>query len=150
MTPPQEPRAPLVDALEMLGLVAVPAGLGWLGLCLVGGAEDAAAGAVIGGLFGLSLARLRREFRAVRTADGLDRRPRSAPEDSLWVRLADLEYDDAYDRVLAVALLGVGVAAFAAIPFVDPQRGLLVVWLVLLGVSGLTAALVTCHSVSSS
>lgn len=41
------------------------------------------------------------------------------------------------------SLWGLGVAAFGIIPFVDPQNGLLILWLVLLGVFGLTTALMT-------
>ena len=134
---------PVVDALELLGLLVLPPLLGGLGLHLLTGSEDIVAGVVIGGSVGLILARLRREFIAVRTEDGIDRQVRPVPEENLWIRLANLEYDETYDRLLGVVLLGLGVAAFSSIPFVDPQNGLLILWLVLLGIFGLTTALMT-------
>lgn len=143
MTAAQEPRIPVVDALEILGMLVLPPLLGGLGLRLLTGPEDVVAGVVVGGAVGMILARLRREFIAVRTADGIERRVRPVPEDTLWIRLANVEYDERYDRWLAAVLLGLGIAAFASIPFVDPQNGLLLLWVVFLGVFGLTSALMT-------
>ena len=101
---------------------------------------------MIGGLFGAILAGLGRGFHAVRTAEGVERRPRSSPEDSddMWAPLANIEYDPKYDRLLALLLLFVvGVGSFAAIPFVDPQIGPLILRLLLVGLFGLTTALLT-------
>lgn len=47
------------------------------------------------------------------------------------------------ERLLAVVRFGPSVAAFASIPFVDQQNGLLILWLVLLRIFGLTTALMT-------
>lgn len=106
MTAAEESRSPVVDALELLGLLVLPPLLGGIGLRLLTGPEDVVAGVVIGGVVGLISARLRREFVAVRTADGIERRVRPVPEDNLWIRLANLEYDETYDRLLAVVLVG--------------------------------------------
>jgi len=143
MTAAQESRIPVVDAVELLGLLVLPPLLGGLGLCLLTGPEDVVAGVVIGGVVGLISARLRREFIAVRTEDRIERRVRPVPEDNLWIQLANVEYDERYDRLLAAVLLGLGIVAFASIPFVNPQNSLLILWLVLLGVFGLTTALMT-------
>ena len=147
MTAAQESRAPLVDALEILGLLVLPPLLGGISLRILTGPEDVVGGVVIGGAVGLILVRLRREFVAVRTETGIERRVRPVPEDNLWIRLANIEYDEKYDRLLAVVLFGLGVTAFAIIPVIDPQSGVLVLWLVLLGVFGLTTALMTYGSV---
>lgn len=56
----------------------------------------------------------------------------------MWARLAGVEYDPWYDRVLTVVLFGIGVVAFGALPFVDPQNDSLIV-----GFFGLVAALVS-------
>jgi hypothetical protein len=145
MTSRGRTRAPLVDALELLGLFVLPVLLVGVVLSVVSGTENLIGGLVIGGLFGAILAGLRRGLYAVRTAEGIERRLRSPPEDSdnVWARLATIEYDPKYDRLLALVLLVVGVGSFAAIPFVDPQNGSLILRLVLVGLFGLTTALVT-------
>jgi hypothetical protein len=145
MTSRGRTRAPLVDALELLGLFVLPVLLVGVVLSVVSGTENLIGGLVIGGLFGAILAGLRRGFYAVRTAEGIERRLRSPPEDSdnVWARLANIEYDPKYDRLLALVLLVVGIGSFAAIPFVDPQNGSLILQLVLVGLFGLTTALVT-------
>lgn len=114
-------------------------------MSVVSGTENLIGGLVIGGLFGSILAGLRHGFHAVRTAEGIERRLRSPPEgsDNMWTRLANIEYDPKYDRLLALLLFVVGVGSFAAIPFVDPQNGPLILRLVLVGLFGLTTALVT-------
>jgi hypothetical protein len=149
MASPQESRIPLVDALEILGLLIIPALLGGVTLHIISGLNDVVAGVVIGGVVGFSMARLRREFYAVRTADGIERRVRPVPKDNLWIRLANLEYDEKYDRLLAVVLFGLGIVSLATIPFVNSQSGLLILWLVLLGLFGLTTALMTYGSLQS-
>ncbi|WP_192918528.1 hypothetical protein [Salinigranum salinum] len=101
------------------------------------------AGVAIGGLFGAILAGLRRGFVAVQTSDGLERRQRPTPDDTLWARLADVEYDPRYDRVLTVGLFGIAVVAFGAIPFVDPQNDSLTIRLVIVGFFGLVSGLVS-------
>jgi hypothetical protein len=143
MSAQPETRAPLVDALELLGLFVIPALLVGFVLSVVSGTDALVAGLVIGGLFGAILAGLRNGFYAVRTAEGIERRLRSPPDDSdnVWVRLANIEYDPKYDRLLALLLFVVGVGSFAAIPFVDPQNGPLILRLVLVGLFGLTTAL---------
>jgi hypothetical protein len=145
MTSRGRTRAPLVDALELLGLFVLPVLLVGVVLSVVSGTENLIGGLVIGGLFGAILAGLRRGLYAVRTAEGIERRLRSPPEDSdnVWARLANIEYDPKYDRLLALVLLVVGIGSFAAIPFVDPQNGSLILQLVLVGLFGLTTALVT-------
>jgi hypothetical protein len=145
MTSRGRTRAPLVDALELLGLFVLPVLLVGVVLSVVSGTENLIGGLVIGGLFGAILAGLRRGLYAVRTAEGIERRLRSPPEDSdnVWARLANIEYDPKYDRLLALVLLVVGIGSFAAIPFVDPQNGSLILRLVLVGLFGLTTALVT-------
>jgi hypothetical protein len=105
------------------------------------GAENVVTGIAIGRLFGAILAGLRRGFVAVQTSDGVERRQRPTPDDTVWARLADVEYDPRYDRVLTVVLFGVAVVAFGAIPFVDPQNDSLIVRLVIIGFFGLVTAL---------
>jgi hypothetical protein len=145
MTSQPETRAPLVDVLELLCLLVLPALIVGLVLSVVSGSEDLVAGIVIGGLFGAILAGLRRGFYAVRTEDGIKRRLRSPPEDSdnVWARLASIEYDPKYDRLLTLILFTVGLGSFAAIPFVGPQNGPLILRLVFVGLFGLTAGLMT-------
>jgi len=145
MTSQEETRAPLVDVLELLGLFVLTTLLVGVVLSVVSGTENLIGGLVIGGLFGAILAGLRRGLYAVRTAGGIERRLRSPPEDSdnMWTRLANIEYDPTYDRLLALVLFVVGVGSFAAIPFVDPQNGQLILRLVLVGLFGLTTALGT-------
>ena len=140
-----ETRAPFVDALELIGLFVLPTLLVGFVLIVVSGIDALVAGLVLGGLFGAILAGLRRGFYAVRTAEGIERRLRSPPEDSdnVWSRLANIEYDPTYDRLLALLLFVVGVGSFVAIPFVDPRNGPLILRLVLVGLFGLTTALVT-------
>ena len=114
-------------------------------LGVVSGTENLVGGLVIDGLFGAILARLGRGFNAVRTAEGVERRPRSPPEDSddTWARLANIEYDPKYDRLLALLLFVAGVGSVAAIPFVDPGNGPPVLRLLLVGLFGPRTALVT-------
>ena len=144
MSSQEAPRAPVVDALELLGLVVVPPLLVGPVLSVVG-TDALVAGLAIGGLFGAILARLRCGFYAVRTEEGIERRLRSPPEDTntAWARLANVEYDPKYDRLLTVVLFVVGLGSFAAIPFVDPENGSQVLRLVLVGLFGLTTALLT-------
>lgn len=61
----------------------------------------------------------------------------------MWTRLANVEYDPRYDRLLTVVLFVGGLGSFAAIPFVDPGNGPLVLRLVLVGLFCLTTALLT-------
>jgi hypothetical protein len=145
MSAQPETRTPLVDALELLALFVLPALLVGVVLSVVSGTDALVAGLVIGGLFGAILAGLRNGFHAVRTAEGIERRLRSPSEDSdnMWARLANVEYDPKYDRLLAPVLFVVGVGSFVAIPVVDPQNGPLILRLVLVGLFGLTTALVT-------
>jgi hypothetical protein len=143
MSSDHERPAPLVDLLETVGLLVVPAVVVGLFVSALSGAENFVAGIAIGGLFGAILAGLRRGFVAVQTSDGIERRQRPTPDDTVWARLADVEYDPRYDRVLTVALFGVAVIAFGAIPFVDPQNSSLIVRLVIIGFFGLVSALVS-------
>lgn len=143
MSSDHERPAPLVDRLETVGLLALPALVVGLFVSALSGAENFVAGVAIGGLFGAILAGLRRGFVAVRTSDGIERRQRPTPDDTVWARLADVEYDPRYDRVLTVVLFGIAVVAFGAIPFVDPQNDSLIVRLVLIGFFGLVSALVS-------
>ena len=145
MTSQPETRAPLVDVLELLCLLVLPALIVGLVLSVISGTENLVAGIVIGGLFGAILAGLRRGFYAVRTEDRIERRLRSPPEDSdnALARLASIEYDPKYDRFLTLVLFTVGLGSFATIPFVGPQNGPLVLRLVFVGLFGLTAGLMT-------
>jgi hypothetical protein len=135
--------APLVDLLETVGLLVLPAVVVGLSVSALSGPENFVAGVAIGGLFGAILAGLRRGFVAVHTSDGVERRQRPTPDDTAWARLADVEYDPRYDRVLTVVLFGIAVVAFGAIPFVDPQNDSLSLRLVLVGFFGLVSALVS-------
>ncbi|WP_380676571.1 hypothetical protein [Salinigranum sp. GCM10025319] len=136
-----ERPAPLLDLLETVGLLVLPALVVGIVVSLLSGAENFVAGVAIGGLFGAILAGLRRGFVAVQTSDGIKRRQRPIPDDTVWARLAGVEYDPRYDRVLTVALFGLAVVAFGAIPFVDPQNDSLIVRLVIIGFFGLVTAL---------
>jgi hypothetical protein len=113
---------------------------------VLSGAENFVAGVVIGGLFGAILAGFRRGFVAIRTEDGLERKRRPTPDDTVWARLAGVEYDPRYDRVLTVVLFGIGLVAFGTIPFVDPQNDSLIIRLVIVGFFGLVSALVSLGS----
>lgn len=143
MSSDHERPAPLVDLLETVGLLVLPAVVVGLSVSALSGAENFVAGVAIGGLFGAILAGLRRGFVAVRTDDGIERRRRPTPDDTVWARLADVEYDPRYDRVLTVVLFGIAVVAFGAIPFVDPQNDSLGLRLVIVGFFGLVSALVS-------
>jgi hypothetical protein len=132
-----------VDVLETAGLLVLPALAVGIFASVLSGAENFVAGVAIGGLFGAILASLRRGFVAIRTEDGLERKRRPTPDDTVWARLADVEYDPRYDRVLTLVLFGIGVVAFGTIPFVDPQNDSLIVRLVIVGFFGLVSALVS-------
>jgi hypothetical protein len=143
MSSDHERPAPLVDLLETVGLLVLPALVVGLFVSALSGAKNFVAGVAIGGLFGAILAGLRRGFVAVQTSDGIERRQRPTPNNTVLARLTDVEYDPRYDRVLTVVLFGVAVVAFGAIPFVDPQNGALIVRLVIVGFFGLVSALVS-------
>ena len=143
MSSDHERPAPLVDLLETVGLLVLPALSVGIVVSALSGPENFVAGVTIGGLFGAILAGLRRGFGAVQTSDGIERRQRPTPDDTVWARLADVEYDPRYDRVLTVVLFGVAVVAFGAIPFVDPQNDSLRLRLVIVGFFGLMSALVS-------
>jgi hypothetical protein len=143
MSSDRERPAPRVDFLETGGLLVLPALLVGVFVSVLSGAENFVAGVAIGGLFGAILAGLRRGFVAVQTEDGLERKRRPTPDDAVWARLAVVEYDPKYDRILTVILFGVGVVAFGSIPFVDPQNDTLIIRLVMVGFFGLVAALVS-------
>jgi len=132
---PDDQRAPLVDALEILALLLVPALLGAAGVALLAGPDPAPWGAVAGGAVGLGLAKARRELYAVWTPDGLERRVRPATgseEDRGAVSIRRL--------VAAVLFLGGGVALLS-IPFVA-RDGTDVFVLVMGGLLALTVAVV--------
>ncbi|WP_201740232.1 hypothetical protein [Salinigranum halophilum] len=143
MSSDRESTAPVVDLLESASLLVLPALAVGLFVSVLSGAENFVAGVAIGGLFGAILAGLRRGFVAVRTDDGIERRRRPTPDDTVWARLAEVEYSQRYDRVLTVVLFGVGIVAFGAIPFVDPQNDSLSLRLVIVGFFGLVSALVS-------
>lgn len=142
-----ETRVPVVDALELLALFALPALVGGVGFALFGGSESFVTGLVYGGCVGYLLVTIRARFQAVRTPDGIERR-RPDPEDTWWTKVANIEYDKKYDRILAVVLALVGIAAFAAIPFVDTRDMGLVLRLVMVGLFGITVSLMTYASLS--
>jgi hypothetical protein len=143
MSSDRERPVPRVDLLETGGLLVLPALAVGIFVSVLSGVENFVAGVAIGGLFGAIVAGLRRGFVAIRTEDGLERKRRPTPDDTVWARLAAVEYDPKYDRVLTLVLLGIGVVAFGAIPFVDPQNDTLIVRLVLVGFFGLVAAFVS-------
>jgi hypothetical protein len=145
VTAGSERKAPLVDALELLGLLTLPTLLVGLVAVVANGRGTLVAGIVTGGLFGAILAGLRRGFYAVRTEDGIERRLRIPPDDpdNVWVRLTSIEYDPRYDRFLALVFVAVGLGSFTAIPLTGSEHESLVLWLVLVGVFGLVAALLT-------
>jgi hypothetical protein len=136
----------MVDVLETGGLLILPAVAVGILVGVLSGAENFVAGVVIGGLFGAILAGFRRGFVAIRTEDGLERKRRPTPDDTVWARLAGVEYDPRYDRVLTVVLFGIGLVAFGTIPFVDPQNDSLIIRLVIVGFFGLVSALVSLGS----
>ena len=138
----QETRLPLVDILEILGLIVVPALLFGLGVVILDGPNEFVTGTIVGGVFGVLLARLRGSLAAVRTDDGIKWRLRSAPDETVWTRLTAIEYDGKYDRLLAVVCLLVGVGAFAAIP-VAGASGSWAVRLVAISLGGFVCALLT-------
>jgi fructose-specific phosphotransferase system IIC component len=132
-----------MDRIETVSLLVLPALVVGVVVSALSGAENFVAGVAIGGLFGAILAGLRRGFVAVQTSDGIERRQRPTPDDTVWARLADVKYDPRYDRVLTVLLFGIAVVAFGAIPFVNPQNSSLIVRLVIVGFFGLVSALVS-------
>jgi hypothetical protein len=136
----------MVDVLETGGLLILPALAVGILVSVLSGAENFVAGVAIGGLFGAILAGFRRGFVAIRTEDGLERKRRPTPDDTVWARLAGVEYDPRYDRVLTVVLFGIGLVAFGTIPFVDPQNDSLIIRLVIVGFFGLVSALVSLGS----
>jgi hypothetical protein len=136
----------MVDVLETGGLLILPALAVGILVSVLSGAENFVAGVAIGGLFGAILAGFRRGFVAIRTEDGLKRKRRPTPDDTVWARLAGVEYDPRYDRVLTVVLFGIGLVAFGTIPFVDPQNDSLIIRLVIVGFFGLVSALVSLGS----
>ena len=140
----REKRMPVVDAVETGAAFLLPALVVGLVVTALAGREQFVAGAVVGGVFGAVLLRLRAALYAVRTPDGVERRVRRV--DGGWTaRVADLEYDERYDRALAAALAVVGVAAFAALPFVGGQYGI-TMGLVLVGLFGVVASLLVAGS----
>ena len=82
----------------------------------VSGPTEFVTGAIVGRVFGVLLARLRESLAAVQTNDGIKRRLRPAPDETVWTRLAAIKYDEKYDRILTVVCLLVGVGTFAMIP----------------------------------
>ena len=141
MSPDEERPAPMVNLLETVGLLVLPALAVGIFVTVLSGPENFVASVAIGGLFGAFLAGLRRSVVAVRTEDGLERRQRPTPDDTVWARLADVEYDPRYDRALTLFLFGIAVVAFGAIPFVDPQNDTLIMRLVIVGFFGLVTTL---------
>ncbi len=141
-----ETRAPVVDLLECLALLLVPAlGFG-LTVAVFGGRENLVPGLVVGGMSGAMLMGLRRGFYAVRTDDGIERRLKEAsdsPDENPWVRLSEVTddlHDERYDPLLAIVFAVIGFGAFAAMPFLgDDLRlfGLLGV----VGLVGITSSL---------
>lgn len=117
----QEARLPRVDLVETVGLLVVPALIVGLGVAFLSGPDNFVPGVTVGGVFGLILARLRGSLYAVRSDGGVKRRLRSPSDETIWIRLAEVEYDEKYDRLLVVVCLLVGIGAFAAIPLTDPS-----------------------------
>ncbi|WP_049969461.1 hypothetical protein [Haladaptatus cibarius] len=143
MQSPQEKTVPVVDMLELVGLFLLPTlGFG-LAVATLGSGDNLVVGLFVGAIFGAILVSMRRVFYAVRTVDGIERRRRtysSDPDENPWVRAANIEYDEKYDRILAAVLAVVGIAAFAAIPMLNPD-GFGVVRLTLLGLFGIVTSL---------
>lgn len=137
----RETRAPLVDAVETLAFVAVPAA-GLAAVTAVSG-RGAVAGLLLGAVLGAVFAAFRRTVVAVRTPDGIERRLRrfdDDPETNPWVRLANVEYDKKYEPVVAAGSGVVGVAALAAVVlFADDPW--IAVRLLAVGLVGLVGAL---------
>ena len=92
----QEARLPLVDTVETLGLLV------GLGVALLGGPDELVAGTGVGGVFGVILTRLRGSLYTVQTNGRIKRKLRSPPDETMWTRLAKIEYDGKYDRLLAI------------------------------------------------
>lgn len=108
-----ETSAPLVDALEVAALVAIPA----LGLAaavaFVGG--EPLVGLIVGAVLGSALGVARRAIYAVRTPDGIERRVRrfeAAEDPNLLVRLANTEVDPRIELAIG---LGCGLIAVGAL-----------------------------------
>lgn len=115
-----ETRAPAVDLLEAAALVAVP-GAAFAAGAAVGGHRPVA-GLIVGAVFGGFFAALRRSVYAVRTPEGIERRlrrPDPDPDESVWIRLATVEYPKRYELPLAVACGVVAIGALAAVVLVD-------------------------------
>ncbi|UVE52167.1 hypothetical protein KU306_16270 (plasmid) [Haloferax larsenii] len=110
-----ESDAPLIDIFEMAVVFTIPVLVG-AGIALTDPTLDVASGAIGASGVGWLLVRVRRQFDAVRTSDGIVRRRRPARSEALE-RLAKWEYDPKYDRLLALVLAVVGIGVFAVIPF---------------------------------
>ena len=136
----QEARLPRVDIVETLGLLIVPALIVGLGVALLSGPDEFVSGAVVGGVFGVILARLRGGLYAVRTDTGVKRKLRSVSDETIWTRLVAVEYDEKYDRLLAVVCLVVGIGAFAAVSLTNAS-GQLAIRLALVSLGGFVCAL---------
>ncbi|MCU4801558.1 hypothetical protein OB920_14360 [Halobacteria archaeon HArc-gm2] len=136
-----ETPLPRRDTAERLALVAVPTLLGVVLAATSSAFDHPLTGLVLGGVIGLRLSRARSHYRAVRTADGIERR-RRPPEEFWMYRVAQIDYDERWDRVLAVVALLVGIGAFVAVPVVDVEpmdRARLTV----LGLGGIVVAAMT-------
>jgi hypothetical protein len=144
MASEREPRLWILDVAEALALVLVPAVVFGVSVAVLSGGENLPSGLFVGGIFGAILARYRGAMVAVRTEDGIERRLKSYstdPEDNPWVRAANIEYDEKYDRVLVVVFAAVGIAALGAIPFVDDE--LFMGWLAIICLIGIAASVMT-------
>ncbi len=64
---------------------------------------------------------------AVLPGTSIERCPRTPGDDTLFERITVIEYDQKYDRILAVVLFGIRITAFANILFSDPRNGLEIV-----------------------
>jgi len=137
----EETPLPSRDTAERLALLAVPTLLGAVLGATSAVFDHALSGLVLGGAAGLRLSRARSHYRAVRTSEGIERR-RRPPEEFWMYQVAQIEYDERWDKVLAVAALLVGVGAFAAVPVVDvdPRTRLR---LTVLGLGGIVVGAMT-------
>lgn len=144
----RERRVPTVDVLESCVLGVVPALFVGTVATVFGGDGRFVPGFCVGGLFGAVLVSYRRVFYAIRTENGIERRRRTYSDDpakNVWVRLSSIDYDGKYDRIVGTVLALVGIGAFAAIPLTHPD-GPTVIRLILLGLFGITTALVAIGS----
>ncbi len=139
-----DPKLRTLDVSETLALLLVPAVVFGVSVALLSGSENLPSGLLVGGIFGAILARYRGAMATVRTEEGIERRLKSystGPEDNPWVRAANIEYDEKYDRILVVVFAAIGTAAFGAIPFVDDE--LFMIWLAIIGLIGIAASTMT-------